>query len=258
MAFEAAALHEPALVSAAPLLREASRMVGREVADLLQRYGDAPYTKAVHRRVVLRVNEALAKASAIAHQSANSGLAQIRDRATNLAASHAQTWATSAPQLLGKGPTDVDFNAKAAAQRSARALTKRHEAAARKIAEDLATDVRKRLALGHVRGERASDVLRRMQGRKADHLATALADRHGKVLERLIRTEAGDAYNETAMASARMMGAETFRWDATIDRRTCPACRDLHGRVLPLSAERPPLHPHCRCVATIWDRAWKP
>jgi len=44
-----------------------------------------------------------------------------------------------------------------------------------------------------------------------------------------------------------------FVWSAILDRRTCPLCRSLDGKVIDASDKRfstfhPPIHQNCRCI----------
>lgn len=68
------------------------------------------------------------------------------------------------------------------------------------------------------------------------------------LIDRTIRTEVQAAHND-AYVSAHAGKKGAFRWDATLDKRTCPECSALHGRTFPPSATpRCPAHPLCRCL----------
>ena len=71
----------------------------------------------------------------------------------------------------------------------------------------------------------------------------AVADR----TETISRTETYRAYNDGSVEAARRAGL-TLRWDATLDRRTCPECESLDGSTN--WDAPPPEHPDCRCVLT--------
>lgn len=98
--------------------------------------------------------------------------------------------------------------------------------------------------------------------------------------QRILDTEAFAAYNRSRLAVelALLETGTTFeaptrqrdakdwifgiavRWDARLDRRTCPICSALHGTVRPLGAAFdggpiPPKHARCRCCAQFWPIA---
>lgn len=49
------------------------------------------------------------------------------------------------------------------------------------------------------------------------------------------------------------------RWNATLDKRTCPTCAGIDGEILLLGQffdkSNPPVHPRCRCVVGYWPIA---
>lgn len=59
-------------------------------------------------------------------------------------------------------------------------------------------------------------------------------------------------YNTTTHDMARAAKSRgrvvVLRWDATLDRGTCPRCKALSGQVRPQWDEPPPLHGNCRCI----------
>ncbi len=62
------------------------------------------------------------------------------------------------------------------------------------------------------------------------------------------RTELADAYSKSSRGVWKDAGVQKWRWVATIDNRTCPACRAHNGQVYSLDDDMPPLHPNCRCT----------
>jgi hypothetical protein len=74
----------------------------------------------------------------------------------------------------------------------------------------------------------------------------------------------GDGETYRVPSTVRLSGvpAIVMRWDATLDRRSCPTCKSLAGRLRPLGAyfeghSDPPVHPRCRCVVGYWP-VWIP
>lgn len=68
---------------------------------------------------------------------------------------------------------------------------------------------------------------------------------------RLVRTESCNLANQMEMQSYEECGIEKYRYVATLDLRTSPACRKLDGKVFPVSEQQPgvncpPMHPWCR------------
>ena len=79
-------------------------------------------------------------------------------------------------------------------------------------------------------------------------------------IKRIASTEIYKSFNlgySTAFADVKpqievMGGSYWTMLDATLDMKTCPVCRKLHGKKIDLNAMIPPFHPHCRCtVITI-------
>ena len=73
--------------------------------------------------------------------------------------------------------------------------------------------------------------------------------------ERLVRTELNYVQNRAALDSIQSAGLEYYQFIAALDRRTCPRCGSLDGRVIALEEAMqgdnyPPLHPRCRCTVT--------
>ena len=69
--------------------------------------------------------------------------------------------------------------------------------------------------------------------------------------QRLIRTELNYFHNKAALDSVRDAGMRYYRFIATLDKRTSPACREHDGKVYSVDeaspgSNMPPLHPHCR------------
>ena len=73
---------------------------------------------------------------------------------------------------------------------------------------------------------------------------------------RLIHTEASHIHAMSDLKAYEDIGAEQYRYLATLDYRTCERCQQWDNMVLPLSEARegynyPVLHPLCRCTTTI-------
>lgn len=73
---------------------------------------------------------------------------------------------------------------------------------------------------------------------------------------RLIHTESSHIHAMSDLRAYEDIGAEQYRYLATLDYRTCERCQQWDNMVLPLSEARegynyPVLHPLCRCTTTI-------
>lgn len=141
-------------------------------------------------------------------------------------------------------------------------------------------EIKKKLALGLVRGESVDQMTRRLMGRvgrrmlgenatpsaEAKFIAQELSSAAKYRMRRIVRTEVINAYNEVKLENLR--GLKKYdremmeRWDAALDGRTCQACRDLDhvaipvGGTFPGGVKGPPLHPNCRCAVVAWRKDW--
>ena len=75
--------------------------------------------------------------------------------------------------------------------------------------------------------------------------------------KRLVITELSRLYNTSTLKRYGEAGIQQVEWLAEIDSRTCPECRAMDGKRMPLSQAKNqiPMHPHCRCtwIAVIPD-----
>ena len=89
----------------------------------------------------------------------------------------------------------------------------------------------------------------------ADKLATTFqVEKYNAT--RLVQTEASHIHAMADLKAYEDIGAEQYRYLATLDYRTCERCQQWDNMVLPLSEARegynyPVLHPLCRCTTTI-------
>ena len=103
--------------------------------------------------------------------------------------------------------------------------------------------LRATLAEGLLRGDGVPTVTRRV---------VSVLDVDRWKAERIVRTEYVRVANDAAMLvfdqNKRLLRG--VQWHATLDKRTCPQCGALDGRVWTdiNKARRSPLHPSCRCV----------
>jgi SPP1 gp7 family putative phage head morphogenesis protein len=72
-----------------------------------------------------------------------------------------------------------------------------------------------------------------------------------KAAERLIRTEAAFFSGQSRLDGYKETGVKHYKYVATMDARTSDICRDMEGKVIPISEAKagvnyPPLHAYCR------------
>ncbi len=87
----------------------------------------------------------------------------------------------------------------------------------------------------------------------ADELVKEVKDlTRGRALL-IARTEIVKAHNTGLINTMKEAGVKKYRWVATNDRRTCPICKSLDGKVFRVDDPNAPLpvrdtHPNCRCT----------
>ena len=98
------------------------------------------------------------------------------------------------------------------------------------------------LTRGLIRGEPYSKIAQRIAGRMNVAMSAA---------SRLVETEAAFFSSKGQLDAFRDLGVEQYEFVATLDSKTSETCREMDGKVLPLSEfnpgiTAPPLHCHCR------------
>jgi hypothetical protein len=81
---------------------------------------------------------------------------------------------------------------------------------------------------------------------------------HDGGLERIVQVETweGASFELRRMDQVAMVLDPSLQreWVATLDKRTCPVCREMDGKIAtaatPFDIE-PPVHPYCRCVVLL-------
>ena len=108
--------------------------------------------------------------------------------------------------------------------------------------ERLLSTLQGELTRGLIRGEPYSKIAQRIAGRMNVAMSAA---------SRLVETEAAFFSSKGQLDAFRDLGVEQYEFVATLDSRTSETCREMDGKVLPLSEFKPgitapPLHCHCR------------
>lgn len=100
------------------------------------------------------------------------------------------------------------------------------------------------MTVGLIRGEAYPKIVKRV----SDKMGVAMG-----AASRLVETEAAFFASKGQMDAFRDLGVEQYEFVATLDSRTSERCREMDGKVLPMSEFKPgitapPLH--CRCRST--------
>ena len=108
--------------------------------------------------------------------------------------------------------------------------------------ERLLNTLQGELTRGLIRGEPYGKIAQRIAGRMGVARSAAA---------RLVETEAAFFSSRGQLDAFRDLGVEQYEFVATLDSRTSEMCREMDGKVLPLSEFKPgitapPLHCHCR------------
>jgi SPP1 gp7 family putative phage head morphogenesis protein len=172
---------------------------------------------------------------------------QVRDSAERVYAS-----ATAQAESMG---LDLTIDKRAVLARTKRIMDKRIARYSRRTSDEMWLDI-KRQTWRHT-------------GQPVGKLEDILADRvkvYENRVRRIIVTETNRAYNAQMVEVMDQLQEQNRdkkimkRWDATIDKRLCADCREMHGDVVELHAkfrrwgiETPPLHPFCCCILTMWS-----
>lgn len=99
-----------------------------------------------------------------------------------------------------------------------------------------------------------------LRGKSIDYMAeelTKISHYGKKASEQLVRTEASHFNNQFELEAYKELDIEQYVFLATLDSKTSTACRDLDGKVFPLSSAEegvnfPPMHPRCRSTTIMY------
>jgi SPP1 gp7 family putative phage head morphogenesis protein len=67
-------------------------------------------------------------------------------------------------------------------------------------------------------------------------------------LNMIARTEMAYSFNQANLKFQMLAGYTVFKWQAVLDKRTCPRCEARHDQPFNIGSDPPPLHPNCRCI----------
>ena len=252
---------------------------------MAQHKGDARFTPQMYRNALVQIRGALDHIRGTTDDGMASALQYGGVAAAKLATSHLTRQVQTFSQRFEHSVRPVAFEPMAVIAEGKTIMWPKFKNSAHRYAGQVGDDIRKQLAIGVVRGETLDQLTDRLAklggpkgfvylkgrpglaGSRGEVIAEGLFRRYRHWGERLARTEIVNAYNETAMVGMDELEANDpgyfKRWDAAIDGRTCPNCKQYDDLVVPLNkdfpgrVDHPPLHPNCRCAVVVWRKEWK-
>lgn len=287
IADEAARLPESAVRALIPVLAQARVELSQGLAMWLRDVpnGEERFTAQRYRVALLTLETALS----VVEERVTEGTARVlRDQlpaATAMASRHLVEQVAIFGPVFGQAIDPPSIERAALVAEGRKMLVPRFENSAARYSGQVRKDITQQLAIGVVKGESFDEMTDRLQrlggprglvytrgragvpGARAEQISEGLFRRYRYWGERLVRTEAMNAYNvmhETALEEAEEDDPGYMqRWDASADRRVCAICRSLDGATAKLGGSfgmgitRPPAHPNCRCVLTPWRKEWQ-
>lgn len=132
--------------------------------------------------------------------------------------------------------------------------TQQIHAASKPLAGWVVQAMRKELVRGIAVGDNPREVARKLIKATEGHFNGGLAR-----ATRIARTEMLDAHRNGSLAAAKnntdlLTG---WKWQCTLDRRTCPSCLSKHGTMHPVDEFGPIDHPNGRCARIDITKSWK-
>ena len=282
---EVSALPAPAMRAVVPVLRQAERELAQGLHHWLIEVpnGAERFTAQQLRNALVNIREALRTVRGLdAHMQ--DGLEVAAQRAGTLATHHVRAELEAFSRIFGDTIRPMPIDIAATVAEGSKTLISRIESSAKRYAGAVGDDIRRQLAVGIVKGETIFQLRQRLvadpgirghlkaqilsdPAKTAQYSAAKLRRKYEWWAERIARTETLNVYNQAAEDSIAALAKHdpeiVRRWDATIDRRTCPTCRDLDGRTAKVGDkfegmyDAPPAHPCCRCITNAWHESWK-
>lgn len=131
--------------------------------------------------------------------------------------------------------------------------TQQIHSATRPLAGWVVTAMRQELVRGIAVGSNPREVARKIMRATEGHFNGGLAR-----ATRIARTEMLSAHRAGSLSAAKLNKdlLTGWRWQCTLDRRTCPACLAKHGEMFEVDAYGPAGHPNCRCARIDVTKSW--
>ncbi len=283
-----AAMPESAMAQLGPVLAQAQREVARDLRRWLARVpnGDLRFTTQQYRALLLQLGGAFRTITDIAPELERELRTTSRRMGQRALEDMAHEYARMLDVFGGPrhGPGRLDLDAARIMTSGERYLVPRFRTSSARYVGQVRSDIQRELAVGVLRGESITaltDPLVRLggprglvalrgvagePGAETEVIAEGLFRRYRYWAHRLVRTELQSATNGLLDEGIRELRARDAavvrRWDASIDGRVCPICRELHNTTAPVNGTFPggydgaPAHPNCRCRVGAWRRGW--
>lgn len=149
---------------------------------------------------------------------------------------------------------DLDAPAPDALDAIVTRTTQQIHAASKPLAGWVVAAMRQELVRGIAVGDNPREVARKLIRATEWHFNGGLAR-----ATRIARTEMLDAHRNGSLSSAKqntdlLIG---WKWQCTLDRRTCPSCLSKHGTLHPVDQFGPEDHQNGRCARIDITKTWK-
>ncbi|TLK56308.1 phage minor head protein [Glutamicibacter sp. V16R2B1] len=167
---------------------------------------------------------------------------------------HQQILRTQLPPATAGVGFDLDAPDPGALDAIVARTTQQIHSATRPLAGWVVAAMRKELIRGIAVGSNPREVARKLIASTEGHFNGGLA----RALT-IARTELIDAHRAGSLASAKQNRdlLAGWRWQCTLDRRTCPACLAKHGTMHSVDEFGPEGHANCRCARVDVTKSWK-
>lgn len=265
---------EAALREFIPQLLEAKRILEAELkAWAMKQDGDATFSAHSRRSALRQIEAALEEIvrlnpSLVAILTASNGVAG----AAAIDAMEGQLVAMNS--IFGESMVPLSIDRAAVLAKGDELLIKRYPLSAKRYAGEATKAIKGILSKGVLRQQSIFETTQTMMKEIPKAFNSMKFRAH-----RLVRTEVMNSYNFHHLESLIDANEEDsdvrMRWDASFDRRRCPECADLDGRIVNVTDgkfkanwktasgakkasthRRPPAHPQCRCVLVPWIDDW--
>ncbi len=227
------------------------------------------FTPQLYRNALLQIREALGNIKGPMATEIESVLKHNGNIAAALATGHLKKEVEVFSKHFEGSVRPIALDTASVLAEGKKTVWPRFASSATRYAGQVGEDINKQLAIGVVRGENIDQLTNRLVklgGPKTETAGEGLFKRYRYYAERLARTEVVNAYNTFAMEGMQELEQEDpgyfQRWDAAVDGRTCPYCREYDGLnckldgSFPGGIKQPPLHPNCRCCLVVWRKEW--
>lgn len=273
---------EPEMRALASVLQAAEKETVDGLTRLVKQTGGATtYTIHVHRAALYQIRRAL---DLLDHELAAAAAADLKTEsllARKTALVKLKGMIDAGNGIYRDSVTPLRLDIAGALQRVGATLMERHATSAVRYAGDVGRDIRRRLAIGLIRGEtidqltsrllRGGEFIPALQRSGVELRARVAGKRMFKIYrgwaERLVATELVHAYNAQQLDGILVADEDDpgylLKWNAANDARVCPICHAVDGKkVRPgelfpvVQVKHAPAHPRCRCSVDPWRREW--